>query len=85
MTIAQTVNKPDYIPRNPTFDTLGNVFETRFANIQPYLCKVSYIWTCLQVKTYIQDKGKLRYPMFSYLVAKLCIVLHVFNKSPKTS
>ena len=39
--IAQVVNRPDYIPRNPTSDGLSNVFDTQFTAVQPYLHKVS--------------------------------------------
>ena len=31
--IADVVNRPEYIPRNPTFDNLPNVFDVRFPEV----------------------------------------------------
>lgn len=40
--IAEVVNKPDHIPRNPTAENLSNVFDTRFPSVQPYLHRVIF-------------------------------------------
>ena len=39
--ISDVVNRPEYIPRNPTFENLPNVFDVRFSQVQPYLHRVS--------------------------------------------
>ena len=38
--ISDVVNRPEYIPRNPTFENLPNVFDVRFSQVQPYLHRV---------------------------------------------
>lgn len=35
------MNKPDYVPRNPSAENLSNVFDTRFPTVQPYLHRVT--------------------------------------------
>ena len=39
--IAEVVNRPEYVPRNPTAENLPNVFDVRFPTVQPYLHRVS--------------------------------------------
>lgn len=39
--IAQSINRPDYVPKMPNQSELGNVFDTSYANIQPYLFKIN--------------------------------------------
>lgn len=39
--IAQAVSKPDYIPKMPNQSELGNVFDTKYTSIQPYLFKIN--------------------------------------------
>ena len=41
--IADVVNKPDHVPRNPSAENLSNVFDTRFPTVQPYLHRVSHV------------------------------------------
>lgn len=43
MYIADVINKPDYVPRNPSAENLANVFDTKFPTVQPYLHRVSTI------------------------------------------
>ena len=38
--ISQAINKPDYVPKMPNQSELGNVFDTNYVNIQPYLFKI---------------------------------------------
>ena len=38
--IADVVNKPDHVPRNPSAENLSNVFDTQFPTVQPYLHRV---------------------------------------------
>jgi autophagy-related protein 101 len=38
--IAQAINRPDYIPKMPNQSELGNVFDTSYVNVQPYLFKI---------------------------------------------
>lgn len=38
--VSEVVNRPEYIPRNPTFENLPNVFDVRFSQVQPYLHRV---------------------------------------------
>lgn len=39
--ISDVVNRPDYVPRNPSAEDLANVFDTRFPTVQPYLHRVN--------------------------------------------
>ncbi len=41
MYIGDVINKPDYVPRNPSAENLSNVFDTKFPTVQPYLHRVS--------------------------------------------
>jgi autophagy-related protein 101 len=38
--ITDVVNRPEYIPRNPTAENLPNVFDIRFPEVQPYLHRI---------------------------------------------
>jgi len=40
--VSEVVNRPEYVPRNPTFDNLPNIFDVRFSSVQPYLHRVTY-------------------------------------------
>ncbi|KAA0202724.1 autophagy-related protein 101 [Hyalella azteca] len=40
--ILQAVHRHDYVPPNPTHLELGNVYETEYSDVQPYLFKVNY-------------------------------------------
>ena len=40
--IAQAINRPDYVPKMPNQSELGNVFDTTYTNIQPYLFKIHF-------------------------------------------
>ena len=37
------MNRPDYVPRNPAFENLTNVFDVRFSHVQPYLHRVLWL------------------------------------------
>jgi len=39
--VSEVVNRPEYVPRNPAFDNLPNIFDVRFSSVQPYLHRVS--------------------------------------------
>ena len=39
--IAQAINRPDYVPKMPNQSDLGNVFETTYSDVQPYLHKIT--------------------------------------------
>lgn len=49
--IADVVNKPDYVPRNPSAENLSNVFDTKFPTVQPYLHRVSINVDNMQLST----------------------------------
>lgn len=49
MYIADVVNKPDYVPRNPSAENLSNVFDTKFPTVQPYLHRVCDITTISRI------------------------------------
>ncbi|XP_065896683.1 autophagy-related protein 101-like [Dysidea avara] len=40
--ICWTVNRPDYLPKNPIQEDLTNVFNTHFTDVQPYLHNISH-------------------------------------------
>ena len=39
--ICEVMNRPEYMPQNPTYENLPNIYDTRFTTIQPYLHNVS--------------------------------------------
>lgn len=39
--IAQAINRPDYVPKMPNQSDLGNVFDTSYSDVQPYLHKIT--------------------------------------------
>lgn len=39
--IAQAINRPDYVPKMPNQSELGNVFDTSYMDVQPYLYKIT--------------------------------------------
>lgn len=39
--IAQAINRPDYVPKMPNQSELGNVFDTSYTDVQPYLYKIT--------------------------------------------
>lgn len=40
--VCQQVNQPQYVPKMPSKTDLGNVFDCRFSDCQPYLFRVSH-------------------------------------------
>ena len=40
--ICEIVNRPEYIPKMPNEADLGNVFDDRYKDVQPYLHKISF-------------------------------------------
>jgi autophagy-related protein 101 len=42
MSITQTINRSDYLPKTPVSEELASVFDTRFHEVQPYLHKFTY-------------------------------------------
>ncbi|XP_076470978.1 autophagy-related protein 101-like [Babylonia areolata] len=42
MTAAEIISRDQYVPRNPNRSELENIFDSRFATVQPYLFKIDY-------------------------------------------
>ena len=40
--IAESMNRPSYVPKMPNESELDLIFDTSFIDIQPYLFKISY-------------------------------------------
>lgn len=39
--IADLINRPEYVPKMPNESELGNVFDSKYKDVQPYLHKVN--------------------------------------------
>lgn len=64
--IAQAINRPDYVPKMPNQSDLGNVFDTSYADVQPYLHKITS-QLCNDVPTSVgSTMRKLIRDTFSY-------------------
>lgn len=41
-TIAEIMNRPDYLPKMPSYSELNLIFDTSYQDVQPYLFKMNY-------------------------------------------
>lgn len=62
--IAESMNRPTYVPKMPNQPELDLIFDTSFPDIQPYLFKVKISYSFLVI---IGDPDRYSLRYYSYL------------------
>lgn len=70
--ICEVMNRPEYMPQNPTYENLPNIYDTRFTTIQPYLHNVS---SCTSTCTHM-------FSCMNKFHLSLCAFFWTYNRSP---